>query len=95
MKQCGPVELKREGEKLLRLYLDLEGHVIAGVRITGDFFAYPEEGIEAIEASLEGMSLDEGSITRRIVSVCRERGIELVGISAETVAVAIVMAWGG
>ncbi|MBN1534954.1 MAG: biotin--protein ligase [Spirochaetes bacterium] len=95
MMQFRPVELKREGEKLLRLYLTLEGDTIARVRITGDFFVYPEEAIETIEASLEGMKREEEELIRRIETLIRSRGIQLVGISAETIAIAVVMAGGG
>ncbi|MDE1865563.1 MAG: lipoate--protein ligase family protein [Candidatus Micrarchaeota archaeon] len=51
---------------LIRIEADLDSGVLASVRITGDFFMVPEESISALERHLEGVRLDQGSVSKAI-----------------------------
>lgn len=55
MKASG--ERKVSGGKLLRADVVIDG-TIEEVRLHGDFFIYPEEGLEAIEEAVEGLDVD-------------------------------------
>ena len=56
------------------------------VRITGDFFLHPEEKIDEIERSLEGLpvSSDDAEVRAKIEAALENA--ELVGVSAEDLA---------
>ena len=60
------------------------------IMITGDFFILPEQGIDPIESSLLNSLLDGNEILSRINSALSENGIELVGISPESLTEAII-----
>lgn len=84
----GAAEVKVPGGKLVRAEVSVEGGRLAEVKITGDFFLYPEEAIFGLEASLKGLSvgLDYAPL---IESELRRAGAELVGASPRDVAEAI------
>ena len=94
MSGSGRNSVKAPGEKLLRVSLDEEGGLVRRVSLSGDFFAYPEEGLRYIEKSLEGLPVKEDVLLEAIRITLRERGIELLGISAETIARAVAGARG-
>jgi len=81
-------ELKVPGGKLVRVELDVEDGRLRDVKITGDFFLYPEEAIEGLESALRGLSVDsdfEAVVTQRL----RELGAELLGAAPSDIAAAI------
>ncbi len=48
---------------LIRVAVDADDR-IKDIRITGDFFIYPEESVEALEKALVGVSAKEGEILK-------------------------------
>lgn len=54
--------------KLLKIFLDEETGVIRDIKITGDFFIYPEENIERLEKYLCGTQLADEALRGR----CRD-----------------------
>jgi lipoate-protein ligase A len=84
--------MKEKGEKLLRLSLDVERDVIRSARLSGDFFIHPEEGAGAIEERLAGLPMDETKILAAVRAVVAERSLDLIGLSPETIARAVVNA---
>ncbi len=74
---------KPSGGKLLRLGLDWEeraGRLVATrVSIRGDFFAHPEEGFDAAEASLAGAELSR--LGAGFAAALAAAGVELFGLS--------------
>jgi len=80
--------------KLLKISLKFKGEKIISVKITGDFFLYPEEGIEAIEKSLSGKKLDRKLIAGEVSRAVQKNSIELFGISAEGIAEGVLLAGG-
>lgn len=79
--------------KLLKINLDYNEKTnnIENVRITGDFFAYPEEAIEIIEEELKSTKLEKSNLITKIQSVINENKIEFIGIGAEGLTDGIMM----
>ncbi len=79
--------------KLLKISLeyDAEKNVITDVRITGDFFAYPEEGIELLESNLKNTLLDQVHLFERISSLITKYHIQFIGVNAESLTQGILM----
>lgn len=77
--------VKAPGEKLLRVSLDLGGGVVRAARISGDFFIHPEEGVLLLEKALCGAP-EWDELVLRLQSVIDAGGLELVGVSIESIA---------
>jgi len=79
--------------KLLKISLDYndENKKILDLRITGDFFAYPEESIEIIEKKLVGAPLNEKTLKDKIDNVIRENKIEFIGLDTDGLVSGILM----
>ncbi|MCL5427694.1 MAG: hypothetical protein M1321_00760 [Candidatus Marsarchaeota archaeon] len=91
--KAGRASLKVPGGKLVTAKI-LYGGDIRRVTLTGDFFLHPEEGISAIESSIEGMAAgsDEIDIAIAVQAAIDENGIQAIGIDAASVARAVKMA---
>jgi len=78
--------------KLLKIFLEYnsENRSIDNVRITGDFFAYPEESIDIIEKKLKNTSLSRQDLTEKINAVIKKYNIEFIGLDAEGLAEGIL-----
>jgi len=76
-------EEKITNGKLVAVEVWSSGGTVSRARITGDFFLHPEEAIDAVERSLEGLPLSAGEaeITARIRAALG--GSELIGASAD------------
>ena len=63
-------ECKTPGGKLVIVDFDLLNHRLHNVRVSGDFFLYPEEALADITAALEGLPDDcmESFIAERVQS---------------------------
>lgn len=83
-------EYKTPGGKLVVVDLDVAGGRLAGVMVSGDFFLYPEESLDAIVAGLEGVpaDLDETALAAAVSGAVPE-GTELMGFSPKAVAIAV------
>jgi hypothetical protein len=79
--------------KLLKIFLeyDKKHNVIKDIRITGDFFAYPEEAIEQMEAQLKNMSIDREVLQRKISSIISTSHMQFIGLNAEGLTQGILM----
>ncbi len=75
--------------KLIRIKARFEGRKIREIKITGDFFLYPEDEIEDIEKSLIDKKVDE------VDGIIREKmkNLEYEGISPHELSTAIMEAW--
>jgi lipoate---protein ligase len=71
----------KEG-KLLRCVLNINQGIIQSVKITGDFFMYPEEGIEKLENMLTDLQYNEGQLKSKILEFFNSN-IQVVGANAE------------
>jgi lipoate-protein ligase A len=71
--------------KLLKVSLayDPPSCTIHQVRITGDFFAYPEESVELLEQELEHAILERDVLMKKIQSLIDKHQIQFIGVDAE------------
>lgn len=69
-----------------------DGH-LRDVRITGDFFIYPEEALASVTESLEGApaGLERDEYCLRIAEAV-PAGAELLGVSPAAIAIAVARA---
>ena len=79
--------------KLLKISLDYDDkeQVIKDIRITGDFFAYPEEAIELLETQLRNVPLNRDVLYRTISSIITKYHIQFIGLNVEGLAQGILM----
>ena len=79
--------------KLLKIFLeyDEKSNLINEIKITGDFFAYPEEAIELMESKLKNMLLEREHLLKKIRSMIKERDIQFIGLDAEGLTEGILM----
>lgn len=79
--------------KLLKIILNYneKNNLINSVRITGDFFAYPEESIETMENELKNTLLEREQLLKKIQSVIKEHDIQFIGLHAEGLTKGILM----
>jgi len=78
---------------LLKIILDYneKNNLINSVRITGDFFAYPEEMIEIMENELKNTVLERTPLLKKIQSSVKEHKIQFIGLHAEGLTEGILM----
>jgi lipoate---protein ligase len=57
-----------KSEKLIKILLEYEEHtkIINSIKITGDFFLYPEENLDKLEVNLIGTKLEKNTIEQKI-----------------------------
>ena len=57
-----------KSEKLIKILLEYEEHtkIINSVKISGDFFLYPEENLDKLEVNLIGTKLEKYTIKQKI-----------------------------
>jgi lipoate---protein ligase len=79
--------------KLLKISVeyDEKNNVIMDIRITGDFFAYPEEAIELMETKLRNVLIDREQLLEKISSLITEYHIQFIGLNAEGLTQGILM----
>ena len=77
--------------KLLKITLEFDGK-IKKVKLTGDYFIYPEEENDAIEKCLVGKEFNRENLVDEIKKTVQERNIELFGLNAEAIVEAIFLA---
>jgi lipoate-protein ligase A len=83
-------EYKTPGGKLVVVDFDVVDGRLANVRVTGDFFVYPEESFPSIQESLEGVSVEMSeSAMAEVVRLAIPRGTELLGTSPQGLAIAV------
>lgn len=83
---------KVPGGKLLKISLEENGTAIGKIKIMGDFFAYPEEAIEKLEKTLEGLTLNETELASAITTFLKKEDTKLFGLDSESLAKTIISA---
>lgn len=66
---------------LIRADFELSEERLGGVFISGDFFCYPPETIQHLEASLEGRKV--GELRRAIEAFCAANEVEIPGVAID------------
>ena len=78
-----------KSKKLIKISLEYtDSKIISSIRITGDFFLYPEETLEQMEASLIGTKMDRNSI-KETIEKCLSHS-EAFGFDSESLTDAIL-----
>jgi len=78
-----------KSKKLIKISLEYtDSKIISSIRITGDFFLYPEETLDQIEARLIGTKIDRKSIKETIEN-CLSHS-EAFGFDSESLTDAII-----
>ena len=88
----GRVTRKNEGEKLYTVEVRCEGEKIVAVKISGEFFAYPEGLIETMESSLAGVKLEPLFVSQAIAGAMFWLRGTLIGVRASDLVQDIVEA---
>jgi lipoate-protein ligase A len=83
-------EYKMPGGKLVVVDLALRDGLLAGVRLSGDFFLEPDAALPAINAALEGRpaASDDAALVAAI-DAALPAGTTMYGISSEAIVVAL------
>lgn len=71
--------------KLLKIFLDYneKNKKINTIKITGDFFAYPEEAIEKLENELKDSVISKDLLIKKISLIIEKYEIEFIGLNPE------------
>lgn len=79
--------------KLMKISLDYnkKSNKINKLKITGDFFVYPEEGIEIIENEMENTIIDRDIIYNKIEKIINTNLIQLIGLNSDGITKGIMM----
>jgi hypothetical protein len=79
--------------KLLKISLEYneKDDTISEIKIMGDFFAYPEEGIELLEKKLKQTVLKREQLVETIKTIVMEHNIRFIGLDAEGLTQGILM----
>src|SRR3989338_7208289 len=75
--------------KLIKIAMDYDSE-IRKIQITGDFFLYPEEGIEKIQSQLVGIELNKEKLVEKIGQIFEKEKLEAYGFTAIELAEAIL-----
>ena len=83
-------EYKTPGGKLVAVDFTVADGLLRQVRVSGDFFLYPEEALTTIDNALAGASVDEApdQLAARIAAALAP-GVTMLGFSPEAVATAV------
>lgn len=83
-------EYKVPGGKLVVVDLQVAQRRLQQVQVSGDFFIEPDSALALIDRALEGLPADAGHATfSAAVSAALPADVQLYGISADGVAVAV------
>ena len=79
-----------KSEKLIRIMLEYDEleNTISSITISGDFFLYPEEALEILEANLVGKRLEKETLRQEIDNFLKD--IEVYGFNSTSLTEAIV-----
>jgi hypothetical protein len=83
-------EYKTPGGKLVVADFDVRDNAFRDVIVSGDFFLYPEEALDAIVGAVDGLAVTCGeSVIAQAVEAAIPDGTEMLGFSPEAVAIAL------
>lgn len=79
-----------KSQKLIRIMLEYDEiqNTISRILVSGDFFLYPEDALEILEAHLVGKKLERETLKQEIDSCLK--GIEVYGFSSTSLTEAII-----
>lgn len=77
---------------LIRVTARVVEGTIDDIRISGDFFIYPEDFIYLLEQRLRGLKADPGAIGKAVEDLFLSENVEGVGVSISDFKAAIISA---
>ncbi|MEM3948894.1 MAG: hypothetical protein QXM76_04810 [Zestosphaera sp.] len=78
-------EVKRPGGKVIKACLKLQGSLVKGAVLTGDFFADPAEGFEEVLQELTKMETPVSKVVEKILELLRGKEVRFYGVTLEDV----------
>ena len=76
------IQEKVPGGKLVCVEVESSGKRIEKIRITGDFFLYPEETLEKIERALTGAGIKD-DLAKIVAGILSENNAQFIGVTPE------------
>jgi lipoate---protein ligase len=78
--------------KLLKIFaeVDEKKETLQSIKITGDFFAYPEESINQLEDILKNTPFNEKDLYQTISTFIKDQNVQFIGIDADGLTDAIM-----
>ncbi len=76
------IDYKAPNGKLLRIDYEAINDEIKAIKIYGDFFMYPEDGINKLEEALIGT---KNNIKERLEEVIRKNNITIIGFNSDDI----------
>ncbi len=73
----------RTQKGLIEIELSIENDCLSSLKITGDFFIYPEEALEIIEQTLTNLKIDQALIEEQITGIYEQHKISTPGITID------------
>jgi hypothetical protein len=67
----------RKCEKLLKVSIEKEGDIIKNIKISGDFFIYPEEALDELEEFIKNKSIND--LKDKLESFIKNKNIIILG----------------
>ncbi|MEZ0393715.1 MAG: biotin--protein ligase [Desulfurococcaceae archaeon] len=84
---CG--EKKREGGKLVKACVQVEGGEVVGILLTGDFFVEPEEAVDRLVGELSALRAPLEMAPEAVLEAVRRSGARLIGVGDEEIREAV------
>lgn len=78
--------------KLVKIDLEEKEGMIEKIKITGDFFMYPEEIITKLEENLAGCKINNEALIKNLDNFWKDYKVICFGITSQGLACAILMA---
>lgn len=78
--------------KLLKIFLEDSAGKISSIKITGDFFLYPEENLEKLENYLIGAVLKKEELSAKIEEFLKTAPTTFFGLDTESLIFTILNA---
>jgi hypothetical protein len=73
----------RTQKGLIEVELNIEKNKISYLKITGDFFIYPEEALEIFEKELLNFEIDEEQLKNKVREIYDQQQISTPGITID------------
>ena len=73
----------RTKKGLIEVEIDIKDNRISTLKITGDFFIYPEEALENIEQELIDIIIDKEQLENKIAGIYEQQQISTPGITID------------
>lgn len=81
---------KVPGGKMIRVALECQDNIIKDIKFTGDFFLYPEKGIDFLERDLKNVGLND--LSKTVEKIIKDNKLVLFGLTSDSIVEVIMLA---